>query len=80
MLFFLGLFTLLLKPTTPLSVELIIGAEIFLLTLGWFAFLSIMITHKAIKNKIGAFQYYITKCMGLLLILFGIGMSMVHPH
>jgi len=76
-LFFLGLFTLVIKPSTPLWVQFLYAIEIFLITLVWFSTLGIIITHKAIKSRIGNWQYYITKLMGVLLIFFGIEIAIL---
>lgn len=70
--FFWGLFTLVVKPDTPIIVEIIYGAEMFLITFAWFALLAAIITHANIKNKIARFQHYIMKCMSGLLVAFGI--------
>jgi RhtB (resistance to homoserine/threonine) family protein len=79
MLFFLGLFTLVIKPTTPLALQFAIAFEILLLTFLWFAFLSIIITHRAVKKRMSGFQYYITKCMGVFFIVFGITIMAANP-
>lgn len=79
MLFFLGLFTLLIKPTTPMSLQLMIGLEVFLITFAWFAFLTMIITHPVVKKRISGFQYYITKGMGVFFILFGLTIIFVNP-
>jgi len=79
-LFFLGLFTLVIKPTTPIYIQALYGIEMALITFTWFAFLAVIITHKKVKNKIGRFQYYITKLMGGLLLLFGIELALMEFH
>lgn len=79
-LFFLGLFTLIIKPTTPIFVQVLYGFEIFLITFIWFSALSVIITHRYVKNRMSRFQYYITKCMGLLLVLFGVGIATLQQH
>lgn len=77
MLFFIGLFTLIIKPDTPLWVQLLYGIEIFSITLIWFSTLAVIITHPSIKSRIGHLQYYITKLMGVLLILFGVEIAIL---
>jgi len=76
-MFFLGLFTLVVKPDTPVVIEVIYGLEMFIATFLWFTFLAIVITHANIKKKMVRFQYYITKCMSGLLIAFGIKLALM---
>lgn len=71
-MFFLGLFTLVVKPTTPIWAQMLYGIEMSLITFAWFAFLTVVITHANVKAKIGRLQYYLTKLMGGLLIAFGL--------
>lgn len=79
MLFFLGLFTMVIKPTTALSLQLLVASEIFLITLAWFALLSIIIGHEIVKKRIRGFQYYLTKAMGVFFILFGLTIILINP-
>lgn len=74
-LFFLSLFTLVIDPHTPIWLQLLYGLEMFVVTFLWFAFLSTVITNKKIKGTIGRVQVWVTKCMGGLLILFGIKLA-----
>lgn len=76
-LFFLGLFTLVVNPATPMWVQILYGVEMFLATFAWFSFLSIMITHKNVKNKMSSIQYYLTKLMGILLLIFGFEIAFI---
>ncbi len=75
--FFLGLFTLVVKPTTPLYIQALYGVEMATITFLWFSSLTLLITHRTIKAKITRFQYYITKLMGGLLILFGVELALL---
>lgn len=74
-MFFLGLFTLVVKSNTPILFEIIYGIEMMLVTFLWFTLLAIIITHANIKPKIVRFQHYIIKGMSILLIAFGLKLA-----
>lgn len=76
-LFFLGLFTLVIKPNTPIWISIIYGVEMFLVTFLWFSLLATFITRPQVKTKISSFQHYITKCISGLLIVFGIKLALL---
>lgn len=70
-LFILAFFTLILKPGTPWFARIGYGLEISLIHLIWFSILAVIITHKNVKTRLDAAQYYIIKVMGVVLIAFG---------
>lgn len=72
MLFFLALFTILIKPDSSYSLKLAYGLEVSVLYLSWFIFLSIMITHSNVKNTIKRIIPYIKISFGILLVTLGI--------
>jgi RhtB (resistance to homoserine/threonine) family protein len=71
-LFFLSLFTLVINPDTPLSIKLIMGAEMAIVTAVWFMFVSFLVSHHLIKNKINRIQHFAEKFIGIVLIGLGI--------
>ncbi len=71
-LFFLSIFTLVIKPTTPLFIKLIMGAEMSLATFLWFTTIAVIFTHKLIKSRITNIQKTAEKVMGVILIVLGI--------
>lgn len=77
-LFFLSLFTLVIQPTTPLDIKMIMGIEMALATFGWFALLAIIISHRIIRNRIVRIQHYFERVMGGILIAFGIVLATAH--
>ncbi len=76
-MFFLGLFTLVVKPATPLSIQVLYGIEMVSITFLWFSALALIITHPSVKTKMARFQYFITKLMGVLLLLFGVELALL---
>ncbi len=71
-LFFLSIFTLVIKPNTPVFIKLVMGMEMSLATFIWFAIVAIIFTNKLIKQKISKVQHYAEKLMGVILIALGI--------
>jgi RhtB (resistance to homoserine/threonine) family protein len=77
-LFFLGLFTLVVSPDTPLTIQLGYGFEIIFITFLWFFSLTFMLTQPKIEHKLQSLQHIMTKLMGILLILFGTQLALFH--
>lgn len=74
-LFMLSVFTLVVKPNTPIGVQSIYALEIAVATLIWFVFLSYALTHKAIKKKVENVQHVVSKVIGV--VLLGLGISIL---
>lgn len=71
-LFFLSLFTVVIKPSTPFHWEVMYAIEIIILTVIWFCSLSIILSHHWIKQALKKSEKYIAKCLGIFLIGFGV--------
>jgi len=71
-LFMLSVFTVIVRPNTPMLVQASYGILIALITAGWFVFLSIGLTHAVIKQKIEKVQHIVTKAIGVVLVGLGI--------
>ena len=71
-LFFLSLFTIVIKPNMPLFIKVLMGAEMSFVTFLWFAFVAIIFSHHLLKNRIIKVQHYAEKVIGVVLILLGI--------
>lgn len=69
---FLAIFTLVVSPSTPLLVKGLYGIEMSLAEFTWFAAVGTIISHKFLKQKIGRFQLFAEKVMGIILIILGI--------
>lgn len=74
-LFFLSLFTLVIEPGTPFVVKMIMGTEMVLATMIWFSLIAVLISHRSIRSRIESVQQYIERCMGGILILFGLKLA-----
>lgn len=72
-LFMLSVFTLVVKPHTPIIIQSIYGLEIAFITTAWFFFLAYGLSSKIVKSKIEKLQHIVSKLIGGVLILFGLG-------
>jgi RhtB (resistance to homoserine/threonine) family protein len=75
-LFFLSLFTVVIKPNMPLFLKTIMGAEMALVTFAWFAFIAIIFSHHILKKRITKIQHYAERFIGVLLIGLGIEVAL----
>lgn len=76
-LFFLALFTVIIKPGTPLWMQVGFAIEQLILAGAWFTALTIMLSHPRILNSFNKVEIYIEKSLGVLLILFGVALAFV---
>lgn len=75
-LFFLALFTVVIKPQTPIIWGLIFAAEMFLIVITWFCVLSIFLSHAQVIKILAKAEKYILKSMGIALLGFGISLAL----
>ena len=73
-MFFLAIFTMVVKPHTSWSIQALYGVEMFLIAFIWFSALSMMLTHHRVIQVLNKAQKYIIKVMGAFLIGFGISL------
>lgn len=71
-LFILGLFTLAVSAETPAWLKVFYGFWMMFTTWVWFSSLVLLIHHSYFRARLLNFQKYITKGMGILLIIFGL--------
>jgi RhtB (resistance to homoserine/threonine) family protein len=76
-LFFLALFTVVIKPETPKLWELVYAAEIFLIVLAWFSTLTLLLSHPRVLRALNRVEKYISKILGIFLIGFGVMLAFV---
>jgi RhtB (resistance to homoserine/threonine) family protein len=79
-LFFLSLFTLVIQPSTPFGIKMIMGVEMMIATALWFSIIAILVSHRVIRHQITYFQHYVERFMGGVLILFGIKLATTNNH
>lgn len=71
-LFFLSIFTVVVDVKTPLIVQGIYGIICILNTIIWFICLSLILSHKKVKNFFNSFGKWFDKTIGIVLIILGI--------
>jgi threonine/homoserine/homoserine lactone efflux protein len=71
-LFFLALFTQMIGETTPLSWQLIYGCSIAVMVMLWFSFISMVLTHQTVRQKLSSFSIWIDRATGAFFILLGL--------
>ncbi len=76
-LFFLSLFTVIIKPGTPFSAQIVYASEIVLIAMAWFCTLTVILSHPYIKHSLEKAEKYIAKILGVFLIGFGTVLAFV---
>ena len=71
-LFFLSLYSVIIKPDTTFLVQAIYGIWMAIVTALWFCFLSIILTNEIILKTFHKFSDRISLVLGFILIIFGI--------
>lgn len=71
-LFMLSVFTLVVKPNTPIMTQALFGIEISFIHLVWFAFLSYGLTTQSVRRKIENVQEHVSKVIGGILVILGV--------
>ena len=75
-LFMLALFTQVIDPNTPKSIESLYGTEMVIVTFIWFSLVSIFFSNKLIRTRITRYQHYIERLTGGVLIALGIKVAL----
>lgn len=76
-LFFLALFTVIIKPKTPIFWLFIYAMEIFFIITLWFSGLVLILSHPRITRLLKKAEKYITKILGGFLIGWGVLLAFV---
>ncbi len=74
-LFFLSLFSVIIKPDTPQFIQLYYGFYMAVATGIWFCGLSLMLTQSRIKNSFVRFGHWAERGMGVVLIALGVRLA-----
>ncbi|MFO0719016.1 MAG: LysE family translocator [Candidatus Paceibacterota bacterium] len=75
-LFFLALFTQVIDPATPKTIQLAYGIEMMVITFVWFALVSLFFSNSLIRSRIGKVQHYVERVTGVVLITLGIKVAL----
>ncbi|MDO8469085.1 MAG: LysE family transporter [Candidatus Peribacter sp.] len=75
-LFFLGLFTQVIRTDTPLWLQVLYGLEMATMTFVWFAFVASVLSHSMIRRRFIAVQHIVERCCGGLLVALGVRVAL----
>lgn len=75
-LFFISIFTNIVAPDTPLTIQLLYGFIISMMHVVWFSLVSIFITRPGLLRLLTHHKSKIDKFFGILLIVFGLNMGL----
>lgn len=75
-LFFLGLFTFVVKPHTPVFVIAILALIMVITAIGWFTIVAIFFTQKRIQQIFSRIEKYFNIVFGGLLIILGVKIAL----
>ncbi|MBD2088724.1 LysE family transporter [Microcoleus sp. FACHB-1515] len=74
-LFFLALFTQMIRPETPVPVQVIYGLTVASVEFGWFAIVAIVLSQSAIRRRFLAVAHWVERLMGAVLIALGLRLA-----
>ncbi len=75
-IFFLSLFTQVIDPSTPISIQILYGLEMSLMTFLWFSFVALVFSNSYFKNKFSSVQHYFERVFGVILIALGLKVAL----
>lgn len=73
-LFFLALFTMIIKPGTPVFWTVIYAVEMLLIVTAWFCSLTLILSHPRVTRLLEKAEKTIAKLLGVFLIGFGVAL------
>jgi len=74
-LFFLALFTQIVRPTTPMVAQAVYGATVAAVALVWFAVVAVVISQQMFKRHILAAAHWLERLTGAALIILGVRLA-----
>lgn len=76
-LFFLALFTVIIKPGSSMLMQVGFAIEMLILTACWFGMLSIVLSHQRVLQHFNKVRHRFEYVLGFLLIGFGVALAFV---
>jgi RhtB (resistance to homoserine/threonine) family protein len=77
-LFFLSVFSQVVKPSTPTALKVLYGLEMSVVTFLWFAAVALVLSHSSLRKRFARAQPMVAKIMGVVLILLGLRVAFAH--
>ncbi|MEL6813567.1 MAG: LysE family transporter [Cyanobacteria bacterium J06598_3] len=78
-LFFLALFTQIVRPSTPMLMQAMYGLTVAILSFVWFALVALLISRRAFKRRILSVSHWLERMTGAALILLGFRLAVADP-
>ncbi len=75
-LFFFALFTQVISPQTPKTIQVLYGLEMSVMTFVWFALVATILSHKLVKARFISVQHHLEQLFGVVLIALGIRVAL----
>lgn len=75
-LFFLSLFTVIIDPATPVSVQAIYGVYMAIATGLWFSLVSMLFGQQRVRELFGRIGHWFERLMGFSLLLLGVKLAL----
>jgi len=75
-LFFLALFTQVIRSDTPLLAKGIYGLTVVGIEFGWFALVATFVSIGAIKRRFDSISHWIERAMGAVLVMLGLRLAL----
>jgi threonine efflux protein len=71
-IYFLALFTVVLKPGLPLPTLLAYGAWIMVLQWLWFSLVALLFAHRLVRDRLLTMRHWIDRAFGAAMVVLGI--------
>lgn len=78
-LFFLALFTQIVRPSTPMLMQAMYGLTVAILSFVWFALVALLISRRAFKRRILSVSHWLERMTGAALIFLGFRLAVADP-
>lgn len=74
-LFFLALFTQVVRPDTPSAVQALYGGTIVAISLLWFSTVALVVTHRSVHARFAAVRHWVERAAGVAFIGLGLRLA-----
>ena len=74
-LFFLSLFTVVMNPHTPLSIQAGYGVYLAVATGAWFCMVAMLFSHQRVRNGFARMGHWFDRTMGAVLVALGVKLA-----
>lgn len=74
-LFFLSLFTVVINPHTPLSIQAGYGVYLAVATGAWFCMVAMLFSHQRVRNGFARMGHWFDRTMGAVLVALGVKLA-----